>query len=81
MESICIQYDGTVRDDSDGSIFQFLYGEDGLDVINTSYLKDLKFIAENGEGFKQKLSLEDAVSCSKAAGVDKLEKKCQKLAK
>ena len=32
LESLRVHYDSTVRDDGDGSIVQFLYGEDGLDV-------------------------------------------------
>lgn len=46
MESVRVQYDNTVRD-SDGSIVQFLYGEDGLDVAKQKHLSQLKFCAEN----------------------------------
>ena len=38
MEGLVVQYDHTVRD-SDASIVQFLYGEDGLDILKSSYLK------------------------------------------
>lgn len=38
MECLSVQYDLTVRD-SDSSIVQFLYGEDGLDILKSSYLK------------------------------------------
>ena len=38
MECLAVQYDLTVRD-SDSSIIQFLYGEDGLDILKSSYLK------------------------------------------
>lgn len=37
MESLKVNYDHTVRD-SDGSILQFLYGEDGADVTRATYL-------------------------------------------
>ena len=37
MESLKVCYDHTVRD-SDGSILQFLYGEDGADVTRATYL-------------------------------------------
>lgn len=46
MESVKVQYDNTVRD-SDGSLVQFLYGEDGLDVAKQKHLSQLKFCAEN----------------------------------
>jgi len=38
LEGLTVAYDMTVRD-SDGSVIQFLYGEDGLDVMKTSFLK------------------------------------------
>lgn len=43
-----VHYDLTVRD-SDGSVVQFLYGEDGLDVPKTQFLqaKQFPFIADN----------------------------------
>ncbi|KAI9756426.1 MAG: hypothetical protein M4579_003848 [Chaenotheca gracillima] len=46
MEGLKVQYDDTIRD-SDGSLVQFLYGEDGLDVTKQTHLRDFKFIAEN----------------------------------
>lgn len=33
----------TVRD-NDGSIIQFLYGEDGIDVMNTKFLEKFNFL-------------------------------------
>jgi DNA-directed RNA polymerase I subunit RPA1 len=38
LEGITISYDLTVRD-SDGSVVQFLYGEDGLDVCHSKFLQ------------------------------------------
>uniref|UniRef100_A0A0G4HVH7 DNA-directed RNA polymerase subunit n=1 Tax=Chromera velia CCMP2878 TaxID=1169474 RepID=A0A0G4HVH7_9ALVE len=38
MEGCLVEYDGSVRD-SDGSIVQFAYGEDGIDTTRTSYLE------------------------------------------
>ncbi|KAI5789730.1 hypothetical protein DFH27DRAFT_571828 [Peziza echinospora] len=46
MEGVKVQYDNTVRD-TDGSLIQFLYGEDGLDVAKQKHLSQLKFCAEN----------------------------------
>lgn len=45
-----VQYDLTVRD-SDGSVVQFLYGEDGLDIPKTQFLQpeQFPFIADNYE--------------------------------
>ena len=46
MEGLRVEYDTSVRD-SDGSMVQFLYGEDGLDVTKQKHLTDFKFLAEN----------------------------------
>lgn len=46
MEGLKSEYDSSVRD-SDGSIVQFLYGEDGLDVTKQKHLTDFKFLAQN----------------------------------
>ncbi|XP_013195797.1 DNA-directed RNA polymerase I subunit RPA1 [Amyelois transitella] len=48
LESLSVGYDHTVRD-SDGSVIQYAYGEDGLDVLKCQYLKpeQLKFLDEN----------------------------------
>ena len=46
MEGLAVEYDSSVRD-SDGTMVQFLYGEDGLDVTKQKHLTDFKFLAEN----------------------------------
>ncbi|MCJ1473648.1 hypothetical protein MMC13_002299 [Lambiella insularis] len=46
MEGLKVEYDTSVRN-SDGSMVQFLYGEDGLDVSKQKHLTDFKFLAEN----------------------------------
>lgn len=46
LESLRVHYDHTVRDD-DGSVVQFRYGEDGLDVTKQKYLGKLSFAADN----------------------------------
>merc|ERR1712166_1407996 len=46
MEGLSVRYDGTVRD-SDNSIVQFRYGEDGIDVSKTGFLYNFGFFAQN----------------------------------
>jgi DNA-directed RNA polymerase I subunit RPA1 len=46
MEGLKVEYDTSVRD-FDGSMVQFLYGEDGLDVTKQKHLTDFKFLLEN----------------------------------
>lgn len=50
LEGLVVQYDMTVRD-SDGSVVQFLYGEDGLDIPKTQFLqpRQFPFIEDNYE--------------------------------
>ncbi|KAB5583736.1 hypothetical protein GE09DRAFT_1079947 [Coniochaeta sp. 2T2.1] len=46
MEGLEINYDTSVRD-ADGTLVQFLYGEDGLDITKQSYLRDFGFLLNN----------------------------------
>ena len=46
LESLVVSYDLTVRD-NDGSIVQFLYGEDGVDVMNTKFLDKFRVLERN----------------------------------
>ncbi|KAL5968145.1 DNA-directed RNA polymerase I subunit rpa1 [Taenia solium] len=50
LKDLSVQYDGTVRD-SGGSVIQFRYGDDGLDVCQSAFLKPegFHFFAENAE--------------------------------
>ncbi|XP_062117647.1 DNA-directed RNA polymerase I subunit 1 [Humulus lupulus] len=48
MEGLKVNYDHTVRD-ADGSIVQFRYGEDGVDVHQTSFLANFEALAVNKE--------------------------------
>ena len=66
LESLRVHYDGTVRDDGDGSIVQFTYGEDGLDVTRVSYMaQQLGFLAANAQRFEQTVDLQAAVRSAK----------------
>jgi DNA-directed RNA polymerase I subunit RPA1 len=58
MEGLKVEYDTSVRD-SDGSMVQFLYGEDGLDVTKQKHLTDFKFLLENLESEISQMRLGD----------------------
>ena len=53
-----VQYDLSVRD-SDGSVVQFLYGDDGVDVLKAQFLeeKQFQFIARNHTVYQDNLSV------------------------
>ncbi|KAJ4307081.1 hypothetical protein N0V88_000457 [Collariella sp. IMI 366227] len=46
MEGLKVSYDSSVRD-SDGTIVQFLFGEDGIDIAKQKYLNDFEFVLRN----------------------------------
>lgn len=48
LEGIVLSYDMTVRD-SDGSVMQFMYGEDGIDICKQPFLnlKQERFLIDN----------------------------------
>lgn len=58
MEGLKVEYDSSVRD-SDGTMVQFLYGEDGLDITKQKHLKDFKFLAENYMSLVAQLNVRD----------------------
>ncbi|XP_030683391.1 DNA-directed RNA polymerase I subunit RPA1 isoform X3 [Nomascus leucogenys] len=63
LEGLVVQYDLTVRD-SDGSVVQFLYGEDGLDIPKTQFLqpKQFPFLASNYEVIMKSQHLHEVLS-------------------
>lgn len=61
MEGLKVEYDSSVRD-SDGTMVQFLYGEDGLDVTKQKHLKDFKFLAENYMSLVAQLNIKEEFS-------------------
>ncbi|KAK4119973.1 beta and beta-prime subunits of DNA dependent RNA-polymerase [Parathielavia appendiculata] len=46
MEGLRVSYDSTVRD-SDGTVVQFLFGEDGIEISKQKYLNDFEFVLRN----------------------------------
>ncbi|XP_053115784.1 DNA-directed RNA polymerase I subunit RPA1 [Hemicordylus capensis] len=62
LEGLIVHYDLTVRD-SDGSVIQFLYGEDGLDIPKTPFLqpKQFPFIADNHKAIEKSKHLDEVL--------------------
>jgi DNA-directed RNA polymerase I subunit RPA1 len=80
-----VQYDHTVRD-ADGSIVQFYYGEDGVDVMKTGFLNKYKFLAMNynsvleaNRPMKSRREVEDEENGVKTSTVQKVTDKNTKL--
>lgn len=55
LEGLSVGYDLTVRD-SDRSVIQFMYGEDGMDISKSQFLnkEQLKFLADNSDAIIDK---------------------------
>ncbi|KAL0652853.1 hypothetical protein Bca4012_095544 [Brassica carinata] len=62
LESLKVNYDCTVRD-ADGSIIQFQYGEDGVDVHRSSFIEKFQEMTLNQDMFLERCS-EDMLSGS-----------------
>ncbi|KAJ5901840.1 DNA-directed RNA polymerase I subunit [Penicillium taxi] len=65
MEGLRAEYDSSVREAADGSIVQFLYGEDGLDITKQVHLNDFSFLAENHKSVGKQVKSEDYTSLAK----------------
>lgn len=58
LESLIVAYDYSVRD-CDGSIIQFLYGEDCIDPCKNKYVTAFDFLNDNKKVLKRKLKYYD----------------------
>lgn len=79
LESLVVSYDMTVRD-NDGSVVQFLYGEDSIDATEMLYLDKFDFLQQNHAPLLKKyfseniMSSIDTESVSNARRVQKEQK-------
>jgi DNA-directed RNA polymerase beta' subunit len=80
MEGLHVEYDTSVRD-SDGTMVQFLYGEDGLDTTKQKYLNDFKFQAQNFLSLAQTLQAQESFSRVWSAEATEHNKKATKKAR
>lgn len=81
LEGLRVHYDHTVRD-SDGSVLQFHYGEDSLDVIKAKHLDQFSFSAHNFEALSQKYNPKAALeSLETKKGEDYAKKALKKPSK
>jgi DNA-directed RNA polymerase I subunit RPA1 len=78
LEGMKVNYDATVRDSADGSVYQFHYGEDSLDVTKASYLKDFKFNSQNYRALLQRYNAEEAAKALDTKKAEKYNKKAFK---
>lgn len=78
LECLIVNYDMTVRE-NDGSIVQFMYGEDGVDVLNNKYLDKFEFLEQN---FNSLISQgNDIISRVDSSTIPEHKKKTRRVAK
>jgi DNA-directed RNA polymerase I subunit RPA1 len=70
MEGLKAEYDSSVRESSDGSIVQFLYGEDGLDITKQVHLHNFDLLAENHVSISKQVQADDYHKLAKSAVSD-----------
>ena len=77
MESLHVAYDYTVRE-SDGSIIQFMYGDDGIDVMKSAFLDNVDFWAQNYEALVAKYETQSILEKFRKgySSAMKMQKKC-----
>lgn len=80
MEGLKAEYDTSVRD-SDGTMVQFLYGEDGLDVTKQKHLTDFKFLAQNYLSLVAQLNVAEEYSKLGDSGASEWHKTAMKKVK
>ena len=81
LEGLVVNYDQTVRDSCDGSVIQYQYGEDGMDVCKSQYLKSdqLKFMAINKDAIYDPKAVKMAKKAIKdPEGLQKYKDKVEK---
>ena len=61
MESLIVQYDYTIRE-NDGTVVQFLYGEDCIDPSKVTGIEKVNFIADNYESFSKNSNMSEIKS-------------------
>ena len=61
LEGVKVEYDISVREASNGSMVQFLYGEDGLEVTKQKHLREFTFLAENNHTVAKMVRAEELV--------------------
>ncbi|KAG5461209.1 MAG: hypothetical protein BJ554DRAFT_6629, partial [Olpidium bornovanus] len=74
LEGITVHYDHTVRD-VDGSVLQFRYGEDALDVTKQKHLYQFRFSADNFDALIEKYHPESALAVLDTEAAEQHSKK------
>lgn len=77
LEGYRVHYDSSVRN-SDGSVLQFNYGEDGLDTVKSKYLDQFDFTAANFATFVSRYNPRQLAQTFKAEDSEMVKKHLKK---
>ncbi|KAF2157901.1 beta and beta-prime subunits of DNA dependent RNA-polymerase [Myriangium duriaei CBS 260.36] len=78
LEGLRVEHDSSVRN-PDGSVVQFIYGDDGLDVTKAKYTSAFKFLGENYVSFFYELALKEDFERVQNEDAQEHTKKAEKL--
>ena len=81
LEGVKVEYDTSVREASTGSMVQFLYGEDGLEVTKQKHLREFTFLAENNHTVAAMICAEEMIEKLQHTSVGELQKQMLKKAR
>jgi DNA-directed RNA polymerase I subunit RPA1 len=57
LEGVKTEHDTSVREVTNGTMVQFLYGEDGVEVVKSRHLREFSFLAENNQSVSENLKI------------------------
>ena len=57
LEGVKTEHDTSVRETTNGAMVQFLYGEDGVEVVKSRHLREFAFLAENNQSVSEHLKI------------------------
>lgn len=57
LEGVKTEHDTSVREATNGTMVQFLYGEDGVEVVKSRHLREFGFLAENNHSVSVNLKI------------------------
>ena len=78
LEGARSEYDNTVRESSNGAMLQFLYGEDGLEVVKQKHLRDFTFLAQNMDTVEASMNIDEVAAKLQSISVQDQHKKLLK---
>ena len=81
LEGAKTEHDLSVRETSNGSVVQFLYGEDGLEITKQRHLREFSFLAQNFKSVSAQIKANDHYDTVSPSSVADEQKETMKAIK